>query len=420
MVNLYSQKNKVSVNHSEYGMKLIVNGKDFMINGMNWDYFPVGTNYSYSLWEQPQAFIKAALDSEMSLLKEMGVNTIRVYTGIPPKWITYICENYGIYTMLNHPFGRYGLFLNENWIAETDYSNLDVQNALLDEVAKMTENYKDTPGLLLFLLGNENNYGLFWMGAETENFPKDENEIAAKGEKLGRPMYRLMNKAAITIKSIDNSHPVAICNGDLGFIDIIAEECLDIDIYGTNMYRGKSFGDAFEKVKKELNIPIMFTEFGADAFDAIENKEDQKSQAFYMVENWKEIYENAAGLGKAGNAIGGFTFQFSDGWWKFEQTKNLEVHDNSASWANAGYVSDFKKGSNNMNEEWFGICAKGPRNKKGLYKLYPRAAYYALKEVHQLNPYSELVTMEHILEYFSKINLKDAVLKGQENKFSLN
>jgi hypothetical protein len=420
MLNLYSQKNRVSVNHSEYGMKLIVNGKDFMINGMNWDYFPVGTNYLFSLWEQPNAFIKAALDSEMTLLKEMGVNTIRVYMGIQPKWITYIYENYGIYTMLNHPFGRYGLFLNENWIAETDYSNLDVQKVLLDEVAKMTEKYKDTPGFLLFLLGNENNYGLFWTGAETENFPNDEQEIAAKGEKLGRPMYRLMNKAAIKIKSIDNSHPVAICNGDLGFIDIIAEECLDIDIYGTNMYRGRSFGDAFEKVKKELNIPIMFTEFGADAFDAIENKEDQKSQAFYMVENWKEIYENAAGLGKAGNAIGGFTFQFSDGWWKFEQTKNLEVHDNTASWSNEGYVSDFKRGSNNMNEEWFGICAKGPRNKKGFYKLYPRAAYYALKEVHQLNPYSEPVTMEYILEYFSKINLKDAVLKGQENQFSLN
>jgi hypothetical protein len=31
--------------------------------------------------------------------------------------------------------------------------------------------------------------------------------------------------------------------------------------------------------------------------------------------------ENAAGLGKAGNSIGGFTFQFSDGWWKYGQTK---------------------------------------------------------------------------------------------------
>jgi hypothetical protein len=322
--------------------------------------------------------------------------------------------------MINHSFGRYGLSIKGNWIAETDYSNLDVQKVLLDSVSKMTEKYKDTPGLLLFLLGNENNYGLFWTGAETENFPTDEKEIAAKGEKLGRPMYRLMNAAAKKIKSIDGRHPVAICNGDLGFIDIIAEECLDVDIYGTNMYRGKSFGGAFEKVKKELNMPIMFTEFGADAFDALENKEDQKMQAFYMVENWKEIYENAAGLGKAGNSIGGFTFQFSDGWWKFGQTKNLAIQDNNASWANGGYSSDFKKGSNNMNEEWFGICAKGPRNKKGFYKLYPRAAYYALKQAHQLKLYSEEVTTEYISEHFSKINLKNAVLEGQKNWSSLN
>jgi hypothetical protein len=31
----------------------------------------------------------------------MGVNVIRQYTGIPAKWIQYIYENYGIYTMLN-------------------------------------------------------------------------------------------------------------------------------------------------------------------------------------------------------------------------------------------------------------------------------------------------------------------------------
>jgi hypothetical protein len=48
----------------------------------------------------------------------------------------------------------------------------------------------------------------------------------------------------------------------------------------------------------------------------LNNAEDQKSQAYYLAGNWKEIYENA-GLGKAGNSIGGFTFQFSDGWWKW-------------------------------------------------------------------------------------------------------
>ena len=65
----------------QQGIKLSVNGNDFMINGMNWDYFPIGTNYSYSLWNQSEDVIKAALDAEMSLLKNMGVNTIRVYTG---------------------------------------------------------------------------------------------------------------------------------------------------------------------------------------------------------------------------------------------------------------------------------------------------------------------------------------------------
>ncbi|MDZ7647340.1 MAG: hypothetical protein U5K54_09245 [Cytophagales bacterium] len=105
---------------------------------------------------------------------------------------------------------------------------------------------------------------------------------------------------------MDKTHPVAICNGDLLFLDIINQECKDIDIFGTNMYRGVSFGDAFQRVKDELNKPILFTEFGADAFNAVENAEDQEAQAHFMVGNWKDIYENSAGLGKAGNSIGWF------------------------------------------------------------------------------------------------------------------
>jgi hypothetical protein len=414
--NACSEINKVSILKNEQGMRLVVNGEDFMINGMNWDYYPIGTNYNYSLWEQTDNFIKSALDKEMSLLKDMGVNAIRVYVGIPPKWITYIYENYGIYTMLNHSFGRYGLTLDGIWNPVTDYSNLKVQKVLIEEVTEMSLTYRNTPGLLLFLIGNENNYGLFWSGAETEDFPDDENEKTKVGETNGRPMYKLMNEAAVQIKNIDNSHPVAICNGDLMYIDIIAQECKDIDIFGVNMYRGKSFFDAFERVQNELNLPIMFTEFGSDAFHAIENIEDQKSQADFLLENWKEIYENAAGLGKVGNSIGGFTFQFSDGWWKFKQTKNLFLHDTNASWASAGHNFDFTEGSNNMNEEWFGICAKGPTNDKGSYTLYPRAAYYILQQVHQLNLFQTSVTADSISEYFSEIQLSNAILKAKKNK----
>jgi hypothetical protein len=412
---IYAQTEKVVIENNDSNMKLKVGGKDFMINGMNWDYFPIGTNYNYSLWNQSDDFIRQALDDEMGLLQNIGVNSIRVYTGIPKKWIEYIYENYGIYTMLNHSFGRYGLTIDGMWKPNTEYSDQKTKELLLKEVTELANEYKDTKGLLLFLLGNENNYGLFWDGAETENIPVKDRKSTIRA----RSMYKLFNEAAVLMKAIDSNHPIAICNGDLLFLDIVAEECSDIDIFGTNVYRGVSFGDLFERVKKEYGKPVLFTEFGADAFNAISNQEDQNSQAFYLKGNWKEIYENAAGLGKTGNAIGGYTFQFSDGWWKYGQTKNLDVHDSNASWSNGGYQKDFIEGQNNMNEEWFGICAKGPTNEKGHYQLYPRAAYYVLKDIHKLNPLREDIDNQSINKHFGETNLMDAVLRARGDKAAL-
>ncbi|MFO7575377.1 MAG: glycoside hydrolase family 2 TIM barrel-domain containing protein [Bacteroidales bacterium] len=412
---LLAQVGQVVIEQTEKGSKLLVDGKAFMINGMNWDYFPIGTNYSYSLWSQSDNFIRKALDDEMSLLKNMGVNTIRVYTGIQPKWITYIYENFGIYTMLNHSFGRYGLTLEGAWVANTEYSDPRTRDLLLQEVMQLAEEYKNTPGLLLYLLGNENNYGLFWGGAETEDIPVEDRESTQRA----RHMYKLFNEASLAMKSIDSNHPVSICNGDLLFLDIIAEECNDVDILGINVYRGISFTDLFDRVRDEYGKPVLLSEFGSDAFNAITNGEDQRAQAYYDVGNWKDIYENAAGLGKAGNSLGGFTFQFSDGWWKYGQTTNLDVHDTNASWANGGYMFDYVEGENNMNEEWFGICAKGPTNAMGFYQLYPRAAYYALKEVHEFDPYAEGTTSVMLHEHFAGIQIVESYLTARGDKAAL-
>lgn len=412
---LYAQTEKVVIENNNSGMKLKVGGKDFMINGMNWDYFPIGTNYSYSLWNQSDDFIRQALDDEMGLLQNMGVNSIRVYSGIPKKWIEYIHENYGIYTMLNHSFGRYGLTIDGVWKPNTEYSDPKTRELLLKEVTQLASEYKDTKGLLLFLLGNENNYGLFWDGAETEDIPIEDRKSTVRAYS----MYKLFNEATVAMKAIDSNHPIAICNGDLLFLDIIAKECKDVDVFGTNVYRGVSFGDLFERVKKEYGKPVLFTEFGADAFNVQTNQEDQNAQAFYLKGNWKEIYENAAGLGKTGYAIGGYTFQFSDGWWKYGQTKNLDLHDSNASWSNGGYQKDYTEGQNNMNEEWFGICAKGPTNDKGHYQLFPRAAYYVLKDIHKLNPFKEGVSNQVISSHFNETNLMDAALRARGDKAAL-
>lgn len=408
-----AQVNKVSVTDAPDGMKLSVNGNDFFINGMNWDYFPIGTNYNYSLWKQPEVVIRAALDYEMPLLRNMGVNTIRQYTGVPARWIKYIYENYGIYTMLNHSFGRYGLTVKGRWEANTDYSSPQVKDLLLKEVKDMVNQYKGTPGVLLFLLGNENNYGLFWRGAETENIPMQDR----KSTKDAFHLYKLFNDAVKEMKALDNNHPMAICNGDLLFSEIIASECKDIDILGINTYRGLTFTDLYDRVKKEINKPVMLTEFGADAYNTQANNEDQEYQAKVLVSNWKEIYANAAGMGKNGNSLGGFTFQFSDGWWKTGQTTNLDEHDADASWSNGGYLNDYKAGENNMNEEWFGICAKGKTNERGTYELYPRAAYYALKEVHQFNPFNTVARAQ--ISYLDNIQVANAALLARADKAAM-
>ena len=418
----FCQTHEVLVKSNEHGNALIVNGEKFIINGMNWDVIPIGKDaVSADFWESSDEIIKLGLDHEMSLLRDMNINTIRHYSDIPPKWIEYIYKNYGIYTMINHSFGRYGMSIDGEWNPITDYSNSKMQKILLSEIESMVKEYKNTPGLLLYLLGNENNYGLFWSGAETEDFPEEEAKKMAVGEKYGRPMYRLMNEASKIIKKLDSNHPVAICNGDDLFIDIIAKECVDIDILGVNSYRGASFTDLFKSVKEVLNKPLLFTEFGADAFNAVTSTEDQKPQAKYLLENWKEIYANAAGMGGYENTIGGFTFQFSDGWWKydFDNRKNVTKHDTTPTWANGGYTSDLVLGENNMNEEWFGICAKGPTNDKGLYSLYPRTAYYVLKQAHKFNPFNKNSNLDSLKEYFNNISIIEADIKGTLNKKNL-
>ena len=412
LIGSQAQAQKVSVVNDQSGSKIVVDGQDFLIKGMNWDYVPIGKNYAYSLWTQPDDFIKQALANEMPLLKNMGVNVIRHYVGMPPRWVKYIYETYGIYTVINHPLGRYGVTIDGAWIPSTDYSDEKTRAQLKAEIAYWVDQFKDTPGMLFWLLGNENNYGLTWKSAETEALPEGERHAAK-----ARYMYSLFGEITDMIKESD-SRPVAMANGDLQYIDILAEEVKNLDIMGSNVYRGISARDAFEVVKEKLGIPLLFTEFGSDAFNAKTMTEDQAMQAKYLIGQWQEIYEQSYGKGLVGNAAGGFTFQFSDGWWKYKQEENLDIHDINASWPNGGYQEDFVQGENNMNEEWWGICAKGFPDAYGYYQLYPRAAYYALKKAYQLDPYGT-TTLEKIRAHFSNITAMGATLEARGDKAAL-
>jgi hypothetical protein len=234
----------VRVVTDEGGQRLQVEGRDFMVFGMNWGYMPIGENYMYSLWNQPDEVIKDALAREMPLLQAMGVNSIRQYAGIPARWVQYIYEEYGIYTVLNPLVARYGYMLNGVWTPSVDYSDPALRSAVKAEITALVEEFRNTPGLLMWLLGNENNYGLSWSSFEIEALPEGERQAAR-----ARHLYSLFEELTVEIQRLDSRHPVAIANGDIQYIDIIAEECTHLDILGTNVYRGISARDLFAVVE---------------------------------------------------------------------------------------------------------------------------------------------------------------------------
>ncbi|QAT85382.1 hypothetical protein EJ065_3821 [Corallococcus coralloides] len=383
--------------HDERGFKLQVDGKDFPVHGVNWGYTPIGENYRYSLWTQPEDFIKQVLAKEMGLLRDAGFNAIRQFDDIPPVWVEYIYRNYGIHTLLNPLMGRYGHPVNGVMVVNIDYSNPEHRKAILSALAEKVEIYRDVPGVLMWLLGNENNYGLHWTSFEIEALPGQED--AARAESL----YTLYGEAARTVKKRDTNHPVSIANGDLQYIDLIAKHCQDLDVLGTNVYRGPTARDLFAEVKAKLNKPVFFSEFGADAYDARAGREDHVAQAEYLRTQWEQIYLEGYGQGLSGTAIGGFVFQWVDGWWKHGQEANLSIHDTTATWPNGGYAADFVPGQNNMNEEWFGIAALGPPDSNGISGIQPRTAYYVLQAVFRLDPYAQTTNPDVIRDYFSGI-----------------
>jgi len=366
----------------ENGWKLQVNGEDFFIKGVVWGYTPRNENYTYNLWGETDDFIRKVLDYDFGLMKEAGVNAVRSFAMIPPEWITYVYKEHGIMTVVNPLMGRYGYTVGGKWVPFTDYSDELTRAVLKADMLEIVNKYKDTPGVLMFAFGNESNYGLSWSSFEIENLPEGE-----RNTEKAKYLYSLFNEVMKAGKAIAPDKPFTIVNGDIQYIDLIAEYCTDMDLLGSNAYRGKGFTALWKDVDEKLDLPVVFFEFGSDAFNAITFQEDQKAQAEILKYQWQEMYNKSYGNGEEGNAIGGFVFEWRDEWWKYLQVENLDIQDNNASWSNQAYPFDWAEGKNNMNEEWFGIAALGTPNSDGVYTARPRMAYDVLSEIWAMDPY---------------------------------
>ncbi|MBT8107121.1 MAG: hypothetical protein KJP17_02730 [Gammaproteobacteria bacterium] len=401
----HAQVNNVDVVKSADGWRLQVDGDDFYIKGVVWGYTPRGQNYTYNLFGQSDDQIRKILDYEFGLMSAMGVNAIRSFTMMPPEWVEYVYREHGIMSVINPLMGRYGYNVDGKWIPFTDYSDPRTREVLKQDMLEFVQRYKDTPGVLMFAFGNESNYGLSWSSFEIENLPEGEQNTAK-----ARYLYSLWNEVIEAGKAVAPDHLFTIVNGDIQYIDLIAELVPSMDLLGTNAYRGPSFTDLWARVNEKLDLPVVFFEFGSDAFNAREFREDQVSQAMILKDQWQEMYNKAAGNGEEGNSIGAFIFEWRDEWWKYLQIERLDIQDTNASWSNQAYLFDWAEGKNNMNEEWFGITALGPMNAEGVSVARPRMAYDVMQEIFRKDPYT--ASRDDINRMFATMDVGRFELQG--------
>lgn len=396
---------KVTTVKDADGWKLQFNNEDLYIKGVVWGHSPKNQNYTYNLWGESDQFIKAVLDHDFGLMAKAGVTANRAFTIIPPKWVTYIYQQHGIMSLINPLMGRYGASIDGVWRPFTDYSDKLTRETLKVESMAIVEQFKDVPGVLMFAFGNESNYGLSWSSFEIENLPEGE-----QNREKAKYLYSLFGEVISEGKKIAPDHLFSVVNGDIQYLDLIAEYVQNMDVLGVNVYRGIGFTDLWRDVAEGFDRPILFMEFGSDAFNAKNFAEDEPAQANFLRGQWQEMYNQSHGNGGVGNSVGGFVFEWRDEWWKYKQTENLDVQDRNASWSNGGYSFDFVEGQNNMNEEWFGITRIGELNSQGFYESEPRMAYDVLSEIWKIDPYASNVTV--INQRVQDVDMDLYALKG--------
>jgi len=288
---------------------------------------------------------------DFRLLREMGCNTIRVYHHASNKpLLKDLYENFGIMSIIGDFIGAYTVGSGASWYKGTDYSDPEQQENMLNSLRGMVEKHMNEEYVLMWMLGNENNYG-----------------VANNAKKDPVSYYQFVNRAAILIKSLDpHKRPVAICNGEIKFLDVFAKECPDVDIFGLNSYRGEyGFGHLWLTIKHTADKPVIITEYGCPAYNMYTDSDTAElQQADYLKNCWIDIIMNSNGWGQ-GNSLGGVLFEWVDEWWKaYEPYK----HDIKPLWAGS-----FPDGW--MYEEWLGITSQGS-GQNSPYQRVLRKAYY--------------------------------------------
>lgn len=335
---------------SVQGRQLIVDGSTFTVKGVC--YSPVKAGYSwsnYDWWGDPSAY-----NTDFPLIKAMGANCIRTY-GVSSN-DTYVqnvldaAAEAGLYVIIGY---------NVSWT--TDFSVAGNRTTTVNDFVTFVNKWKGHRAVLIWNFGNE-------VDVHTPN---------AAG------WFACLNQAAAAAHAAEGAayHPVTTANQEVDETSTYDSAVPSLDIWGLNVYRGKTFGNLFTAYTSTK--PFIVTEWGCDSFDGRVASENETMQADFIKSQWENIEVHLSYHNSTDSCIGGCVFEWCDEWWKGSSVagnpatmggggvNGYSVQDTVADWTNTAYEDP------DMNEEWWGMV----RIRLNSYERSPKKAYYTLSEL---------------------------------------
>jgi len=332
---------------------------------------------------------------DIPLMKQLNVNTVRIYHSLGSNVENYNNVAAQLMPVLDE-FYRNGIMVIMT-VAMTK-GDFEGENP---KYLKVVQAFKNHPAILMWAIGNEWNFNKLYDASNISDVDKYWQAID------------MVDTAARRIKQADPRHPVCSILGDqLGKADditpVILYCCYNVDIWGLNVYRGKTFGNLFSQWKdawRQFRIPakpFFISECGIDSFYSapgystsiegeftraynVKGSQAQGAQAEYDRSLWQDILSHLS-IGSANEyCLGGLVHEFNDELWKvgnfniglgfagaldtgyFHYATNHSYDDyNSEGFTWAGAPFDGV-----MNEEYFGLVSADRQ---------PKIAYNVLKQ----------------------------------------
>jgi hypothetical protein len=372
--------------------QLLINGVPFTAKGVYYNPVP---RTGAGNWPDDWTMNQNVVINDLAKMKEMGVNTLRVYVlydrlfqnwdeqndpssdmgrvdqAVLARYRTVLDEadKHGIYVIMNYflPSGvnyRVGQGVKFNKDARTRHK-LRFRN-----IINVFKNRNEFPMVLMWAFGNENNF--------------DFN----RGVMSSTEMFDFYGEAIREADtSADSSHPYTVVIGDNPQLDIhntgLLNRAPNVDIWSVNMYNTE---EGFRNIIRgyPLNKPLLFSEFGFDAcnnnvgcdYTTAEGRgfaEGQQNQANFYKSRWENaMLPNLSARSTANKLLGGVVFEWSDEWWK-DGSRPRDSHD-SGGYPNVNLTPD-----SFMNEEWFGLSTALKEGE--VVGRYYRTAFNELKRM---------------------------------------